>query len=522
MTQTEFEHFKTGFDAGKSQLLWRWIVADVETPVSAYLKLCHDQDYALLLESVEGGTTLGRYSAIAMMPDLLWRYDGTHVALSVNGDDWETAPQATPLEHLKAQVKASHIQNMPDDLPPMAASGLFGYLGYDMIRLAEKIPDKNPDTIGIPQGLLMRPQIIVIFDNVRHMTLISTPVLDHAANSQESAQQIYAAAQARLDMAEQRLSAPHTPEAPLQTQLSTPLDVDANISREEYHQAVTRAVEYIRAGDIFQVVPSQRFQIPFDLPSFELYRTLRRINPSPFLFHLKMGDFALIGSSPEILVRVRDRKVTIRPIAGTRKRGVTPDEDQALAEDLLADPKERAEHLMLLDLGRNDVGKVASTGSVKVTERFVIERYSHVMHIVSNVEGDLKPDMDPLDALFSGFPAGTVSGAPKIRAMEIIDELESEKRSFYAGCIGYLAGHGDIDTCIALRTALLKDGVLYVQAGAGVVVDSDPEFEYQECRNKAKAIIHAAELTVERARSLAQKTLPPQISTAKAAHGSKR
>jgi anthranilate synthase component 1 len=260
---------------------------------------------------------------------------------------------------------------------------------------------------------------------------------------------------------------------------------------------VKRAVGHIRAGDIFQAVLSQRFSTPFDLPPFELYRSLRRVNPSPFLFHLNFGGFALVGSSPEILVRVRDGTVTIRPIAGTRKRGATPEEDKALAADLLADPKECAEHLMLLDLGRNDVGRVASIGSVKVTERFTIEHYSHVMHIVSNVEGRLKDGADSLDALFAGFPAGTVSGAPKIRAMQIIDELEPARRSFYAGCVGYLDGNGDVDTCIALRTALVKDGRLYVQAGAGVVADSDPESEYQETLNKARAIISAAEMAVE-------------------------
>jgi anthranilate synthase component 1 len=271
---------------------------------------------------------------------------------------------------------------------------------------------------------------------------------------------------------------------------------ESNVTRERYHAMVARAKEYIRAGDAFQIVPSQRFRVPFRQPPLSLYRALRRLNPSPFLFFLDFGGFAIVGSSPEILVRVRGPTVTIRPIAGTRPRGRTPAEDQALAEELLADPKERAEHLMLLDLGRNDTGRVAKVGSVKVTEEFIIERYSHVMHIVSNVEGELDPAYDALSALIAGFPAGTVSGAPKVRAMEIIDELEPERRGIYAGAVGYFGANGDMDTCIALRTAVVKDGVMYVQAGGGVVADSDPEAEYQETRNKARALIRAAEEAV--------------------------
>jgi anthranilate synthase component 1 len=269
----------------------------------------------------------------------------------------------------------------------------------------------------------------------------------------------------------------------------------------DYKNAVTKAIDYIRQGEIFQAVLSQRFTIDFDLPPFELYRSLRRLNPSPFMFHLQFEDFALVGSSPEVLVRVRDNTVTIRPIAGTRKRGANEKEDKFLAEDLLADPKEHSEHLMLLDLGRNDVGRVSDYGSVKVTSQFKIENYSHVMHIVSNVEGKLKKDHDIVDALFAGFPAGTVSGAPKVRAMQIIDELEPTRRGYYAGGVGYFSGNGEMDTCIALRTALIKNGKLYVQAGAGIVADSNPESEHQETVNKAQAVIRAAELAVEQAQS---------------------
>jgi anthranilate synthase component 1 len=285
-----------------------------------------------------------------------------------------------------------------------------------------------------------------------------------------------------------------------ESKLQTPLKVESNLTESKFHSMVDQAIEYIRAGEIFQVVLGQSFSMPFDLPGFSLYRSLRHLNPSPFLFYFNFGGFQIVGSSPEILVRVRGRRVTIRPIAGTRRRGKTGEEDRALAEELLADPKERAEHLMLLDLGRNDVGRVAKTGSVKVTERFVIERYSHVMHIVSNVEGDLREDLDSLDALFSGFPAGTVSGAPKVRAMQIIEELEPTRRGYYGGCIGYLDGNGDLDTCIALRTALVKDGKVYVQASGGIVADSKPDFEFNESVIKARAIVQAADQAVSHSR----------------------
>ncbi len=496
---TDFTPFQTAYAAGRSQIVGQWLSADLDTPVSVWLKLCRNEPYALLLESVEGGAVLGRYSAIAFQPDLFWRYDGMTAALSTDAVNWQPSGEP-PLDHLRAQIRACRIDDVPGDFPPMAAGGLFGYLGYDMIRLIENIPDKNPDTVGIPPGLLMRPQIMVIFDNVRHMMLVSIPVRAHANNSSIPARAAYDAAMMKIQEVRIRLAAPLDPKTLRHdTALTLPLAVNAVTTREHYHGMVRKAVEYIRAGEIFQVVPSQRFRVPFDLPSFDLYRALRRVNPSPFLFHLKMGGFALVGSSPEILVRVRKNRITIRPIAGTRRRGASAAEDKALAEDLLADPKERAEHLMLLDLGRNDVGRAARIGSVTVTDRFTVEYYSHVMHIVSNVEGDLAADKDSLDALFAGFPAGTVSGAPKIRAMEIIDELESEKRGFYAGCVGYFDGNGDVDTCIALRTALVKDGEMILQAGGGVVADSDPEFEYQESCNKARALIRAAELAVESA-----------------------
>lgn len=489
--------FRARYDAGQSQIVRRWIGADLETPVSAYLKLAGPEDgkkgyYSFLLESVEGGAVLGRYSAIGLAPDLIWTLkDG---AASVDGRP-ESDP---PLDSLRRHIAQSRIDVMDEDVPPMGPFGLFGYLGYDTVRLIESLPDKNPDTLGIPDGVMIRPTVMAVFDNVRHMICIMTPARPATG---QTARQAYDAAVSRIDTVADALARPLPPaRLAVRSALSAPLPVQSNTEREDYHAKVRKAVEYINAGEIFQLVPSQRFTIPFDLPAFELYRSLRRLNPSPFLFFLDFEGFSLVGSSPEILVRVRDGAVTIRPIAGTRPRGASAAEDRELAAGLLADPKERAEHLMLLDLGRNDVGRVSEIGSVKVTDSFFIEYYSHVMHIVSNVEGRLRKGLGALDALFAGFPAGTVSGAPKVRAMEIIDELETERRSFYAGCVGYLSGSGDLDTCIALRTALVRDGTVTVQAGGGVVADSDPEMEYQETCNKARAILRAAEDAVSRAK----------------------
>lgn len=486
-TPTDFQH---NFEKGLSQLVWRWVPADLYTPVAAYLKLNKEQPFSFLFESVEGGAVLGRYSAIGLYPDLFWRCQNGTPEVSTDSESWERVSESA-IEHFKHLIAGSKL-DVTGDVPPMAASGLFGYFGYSMVNLVEDLPNQNPDPLNIPQAIMIRPTVMVIFDNVKQMACIATPVRVTAENTSIPAQDIYEEALERIDAVIEKLRAPYQDDSN-KSELSLPLPISSNMTQGQYEAAVEAAKEYIRAGDIFQVVPSQRFNVPFDLPSIELYRSLRRLNPSPFLFHIQTPDFSLVGSSPEILVRVREGQVTIRPIAGTRKRGANSAEDKALAEDLLADPKERSEHLMLLDLGRNDVGRVSQIGSVKVTEQFVIETYSHVMHIVSNVTGSIRPDVDPLDALFAGFPAGTVSGAPKIRAMEIIDELEPEKRSFYGGCVGYFDGDGNVDTCITLRTGLVKDGKLYVQAGAGVVADSNPESEYQETVNKARALIQAAE-----------------------------
>ncbi len=375
------------------------------------------------------------------------------------------------------------------------AAGLVGYLGYDVVRLIERLPDGNPDILRVPDALFVRPTVIAVFDSIADKVTMVTPVWPRPGVGADAA---YGAALDRLAATaadlERTVAYPAANPEPGAVPLASPADPISNISRDDYLALVARAKEYIVAGDIFQVVPSQRFRAPFPLDPFCLYRALRRLNPSPFLFFLRFDDFAVVGSSPEIMVRVRGGEVTIRPIAGTRPRGMSAEEDRVLAADLLADPKELAEHLMLLDLGRNDVGRVARVGSVRVSEKMIIERYSHVMHIVSNVTGALNARYDAIDAVFAGFPAGTVSGAPKVRAMEIIDELEPERRGIYGGCIGYFGATGEVDTCIALRTAVVKDGRVYVQAGGGVVADSDPPVEWQETVNKAMALLRAAEL----------------------------
>ena len=488
-----FDAFARAWGAGANQAVWAQVVADLDTPVSLMLKLTDAAENAFLLESVTGGEVKGRYSVIGFAPDLIWRCRGPLAEINrrAGADPTAFVAEARPtLESLRALIAESRI-DLPPGLPPMAA-GLFGYLGYDMIRLVERLPEPNPDPLDLPDAVLLRPSLIAIVDNVRDMVTLVAPAWHDPAVDAEAA---YAQASDRLTAALDAIDrAPihGTPVSPVTGDVPRAVDAVSNTTRPEYHAMVERAKEYIRAGDIFQVVPSQRWALPLEVQPFALYRAIRRINPSPYLFFFNLGGFHIVGASPEILVRVRDGKVTLRPIAGTRPRGKTPEEDMALELDLLADPKERAEHLMLLDLGRNDVGRVAKIGTVRPTEQFVVERYSHVMHIVSNVEGDLREDHDALSALLAGLPAGTVSGAPKIRAMEIIDELEKEKRGIYAGAVGYFSAAGEMDTCIALRTGVVKDGTLYVQAGGGVVYDSDPESEYQETVNKAKALMHAA------------------------------
>ncbi len=494
----EFAEFAAAYEAGRPQVVWTSLVADLETPVSAMLKLAEGRPYSFLFESVEGGAVRGRYSAIGLKPDLIWRCFGRRSEINRHArHDLEAfEPSADDaLSDLRSLIRASQIP-MPEGMPPIAA-GLFGYMGYDMVRLMERLPDANPDPLGIPDAVFMRPTVVAIFDNIADQVAIVTPVWP---SSELGTRAAYDLARERLAdiVADFDRGLPHRS---IDRGVGPTPEASSNVSRERYHEMVETAKEYIRAGDIFQVVPSQRFTLPFDLPPFALYRALRRLNPSPFLFFLDFDGFALVGSSPEILVRLRDDVVTVRPLAGTRRRGANRTEDAALAADLLGDPKELAEHLMLLDLGRNDVGRVAEVGTVRVTEKMTVEYYSHVMHIVSNVEGRIRKGADALDALIAGFPAGTVSGAPKVRAMEIIDELEPCRRAFYAGAVGYFGADGNMDTCIALRTALVKDARIFVQAGGGVVADSDPEAEYQESANKARALIRAAEEAVRFARS---------------------
>jgi anthranilate synthase component 1 len=501
MIEPGFEAFQPRYVGGEPCLLVTRLIADLETPVSAFLKLsAARQGRCFLLESIEGGVSRGRYSMIGLDPDVVFR--ATSGVAEIARDALQSPGAfvpcgARPLEALRSLIAESRIASAEDDLPPMAA-GVFGYLGYDMVREMERLAPAKPDQIGVPDSIFMRPTIMVVFDTVRDEISIVTPV---RPRQDLPAAKAYAEAEARLAGIVATLEGPLAHGASASAETLDPIVQTSNTAPSRFLAMVDKAKEYIRAGDIFQVVLSQRFSAPFNLPAFSLYRSLRRVNPAPFLCYLDFDTFQIVCSSPEILVRVRDGKVTIRPIAGTRWRGKTKAEDEALAADLLADEKECAEHLMLLDLGRNDVGRVAATGTVSVTERFAIERYSHVMHIVSNVEGQLDPMHDTIAALAAGFPAGTVSGAPKVRAMEIIDELETDKRGIYAGCIGYFGASGEMDTCIVLRTAVVKDGLMHVQAGAGIVYDSDAESEQRECQNKARALFRAAEEAVRFARA---------------------
>ena len=487
--QPGFDEFERDWAAGRNQLVTIRLAADLDTPVSVMLKLAEAQPNSFMLESVTGGELRGRYSIVGMKPDLIWdcRDGRARINRQARYSDDFQADDRPPLVSLRALIAESRI-NMPADIPPVAA-GLFGYLGYDMTRLVEHLPNVNPDPLGVPDAMLLRPSVVAVLDGVKGEVTLCAPAWHDDGVPARAA---YAQAGERVMEALRALDRqPSEPRAlGDDAKIGEPV---SNFARDEYLAAVEKAKEYIRAGDIFQVVPSQRWRMDFPLPPFALYRSLRRTNPSPFMFFLNFGSFQIVGASPEILVRLREGEVTIRPVAGTRPRGATADEDRALEADLLGDPKELAEHLMLLDLGRNDVGRVAKIGTVRPTEQFIVERFSHVMHITSNVVGELRDGQDALSALLAGLPAGTVSGAPKVRAMEIIDELEPEKRGVYAGGVGYFAANGEMDMCIALRTGVVKDGALYIQAGGGVVYDSDPAAEYEETVNKSRALQRAAE-----------------------------
>ncbi len=482
---------------GRPALVWRRQVADTETPVAAALKLIEPGRGDFLLESVEGGETRGRHSLIGLAPDLLFRAHGHRAEINRHwATDRETfEPCAVPTLDAFRMLVAECRAEVPAELP-RALACLVGYFGYETIGLVEDLPQQPVDPLGLPDMIFVRPTVVLVFDRLTDALYLVAPAWPDPARDVDA---IVTEAEERLDAVAAKLASTPVP-APIRADVAEPEYTPA-LPEGRYGEMVATAKDYILAGDIFQVVLAQRFSTPFSLPPFELYRSLRRINPSPFLYHLDLPGFALIGSSPEILVRVRDNEVTIRPIAGTRPRGKTAAEDEANRISLLADPKERAEHLMLLDLGRNDVGRAASPGSVKVTASYGVEFYSHVMHIVSNVVGTLSPDKDALDALFAGFPAGTVSGAPKVRACQIIAELEPERRGAYAGGVGYFSPDGSMDSCIVLRTAVVKDGMIHVQAGAGIVADSVPEYEQRECEAKAGAILAAAREAVSRAKA---------------------
>jgi anthranilate synthase component 1 len=481
--------------SGRAQMVWRRVIADTETPVSAMLKLGTPGSGAFLLESVEGGAVRGRYSLLGLDPDLVWRATGN--ASEVNRR-WRSDRSAfepcdgDTLTELRALVAACRM-DVPIGMPP-ALSTLVGYIGYETARLAERLPAPKADPLGVPDLLFVRPTLLLVFDRLRDELFLVAPVYPGESDPARA----HAAAVEAIETAEAKLAqpVPAAVRAPADLPDGTPATI---LPPGRYAAMVSEAKELIAAGDIFQVVLAQRYTLDFPLPPFDLYRALRRINPSPFLYFLDLPGFALIGSSPEILVRVRDGEVTIRPIAGTRPRGRDAVDDARLRDELLADPKELAEHLMLLDLGRNDVGRVAAPGSVVVTDRYGVEMYSHVMHIVSNVRGTLDAKHDAIDALLAGFPAGTVSGAPKVRAMEVIHDLEAEKRGPYAGGVGYFSPDGAMDSCIVLRTAVVKDGVMHVQAGAGIVADSVAASEDAECRAKAGALFAAARDALARA-----------------------
>ncbi len=480
--------------AGQSSLIWRRCIADTETPVSAALKLIEPERGDFLLESVEGGETRARHSFVGLSPDLVFRASGAAAEINAHwtSDRTAFAPcEKGSLDALRALAERCRME-VPPELP-RALAFLVGYFGYETIGLVEKLPRAPQSELTLPDMLFVRPTVLLIFDRLKDELFLIAPIWAGSSDADgDNTDKAIAAAEERLDAAERALHAP-LPEASrdpsLDPETLTPQPV---LPQGRYGEMVLKAKDYIEAGDIFQVVLAQRFTAPFTLPPIELYRALRRVNPSPFLYFLDLPGLALIGSSPEILVRVRDGEVTIRPIAGTRPRGKTPAEDAENRTSLLADPKELAEHQMLLDLGRNDVGRVAAAGTVRVTDSFTVEQYSHVMHIVSNVVGALEPSRDAIDALFAGFPAGTVSGAPKVRACEIIASLEPETRGAYAGGVGYFAPDGSVDSCIVLRTAIVRDGTMHVQAGAGIVADSVPEYEQRECEAKAGALFAAA------------------------------
>ena len=469
--------------------VYREILADFETPLSSFRKI-DKGGYSFLLESVEGGERVARYSFLGSEPSLVFSSKGMNIELREGKETKSFVAKDDPIEELKrllSRYKFVKVRGLP-----RFCGGLVGFLGYDMVRFMEKLPDKNPDDLDVPDSVFMLTDTIVIFDHVDHKIKVVSNV--HVKGDPASA---YRDATKKIDAIIKDLCSKSVNEVRCEGTRSTSesLKVKSNLTKSEFEQSVKKGKEYIRKGDIIQVVLSQRLELPLRSSGFEIYRALRSINPSPYMYYLKFDDFSLVGSSPEIMVRCEDGRVELRPIAGTRPRGASEEDDAKLSKELLNDPKEKAEHIMLVDLGRNDVGRVCEYKSVKVSDLMVIEKYSHVMHIVSDVSGKLKKSKDAFDVIRASFPAGTVSGAPKVRAMEIIDELEKTRRGPYAGAVGYFSFSGNLDSCITIRTILIKNGRAYIQAGAGIVLDSVPAKEYQETLNKAKALIRAIEMS---------------------------
>jgi anthranilate synthase component 1 len=486
------EAFKALATRGNLIPVVREILADLDTPLSLFRRL-DDGRTSFLLESVEGGEKWARYSFIGTGSRAVFRARGRDAEWSEGGATERIRVDGDPLELLREKL-AQLRPAVPEDLDlPRFVGGAVGAVSYDWVRFVERIPDDNPDEMDLPELWFSLPETVVVYDNVRHSALIIRHVEVPPGADLDT---LYADAVQAIDATLRRLREPLEP-LPASPPVRAPMDVHRSMEREEFHEIVKRAKEYIEAGDIFQVVLSQQFRMPLQVEPFTIYRNLRLINPSPYLFFLRCEGGVILGSSPEALVRLEHGRIDVRPIAGTRRRGRTPEEDAALEVELLADQKERAEHLMLVDLGRNDVGRVAEIGSVHVNEYAVIERYSHVMHIVSNVQGRLRPGLDWLDLLRATFPAGTLSGAPKVRAMEIIDELENVRRGPYGGCVGYIDYSGNMDTAIAIRTLVINGDEIFLRAGAGIVADSDPEAEFQECMSKAGALIQAIDLSRE-------------------------
>jgi anthranilate synthase component 1 len=487
MYTPDFDEFCALSRQGNLIPVYREILADLETPVSAFLKIDDGGD-AFLLESVEEAEKWGRYSFLGVAPELVFRSKGRRVWLGRPGDSVAAQEVADPLDAVKALLQ--RYQPVPVKGVPPFSGGLVGYVGYDVVRFVERLPERAADDLDLPDLYLMLVDTLLLFDN----TAQKIKVVGHAFIDRDTdLRAAYDAACAKIDRLVERLSrcieAPTRPHA-----VEGPPVLRSNLTPDQYQSMVRRAKEYIVAGDVIQVVLAQRFQCPLRAHPFNIYRCLRTVNPSPYMFYLRLGGHTLIGSSPEVMARLEGREITVRPIAGTRPRGTEECRDSELERELTSDPKEVAEHIMLVDLGRNDVGRVSKIGSVTVTERMIVERYSHVMHLVSNVRGELVDGKDCFDTFRATFPAGTLTGAPKIRAMEIIEELEPVRRGVYGGAVGYFSFSGNMDTCITIRTILVKDDTLYVQAGAGIVADSDPEREHAECVNKSRAMIQAVRL----------------------------